>query len=146
MTLQDNKFLAFDLNGENYAIQILKIKEIIEMMDITHVPKLPSHMKGVINLRGKIIPVMDLRLRFGLESMDYNDRTSIIVLELETDTGIKTTGIIVDRVQEVLELNEEQISSMEEVSENGKKSYLYGMGKLNEKVIMLINVEKLIHS
>ena len=102
MTDREGKYLTFSLAEEEYGIGILKVKEIIGMMAITTMPQAPSYVKGVINLRGKVIPVVDLRLKFGLEEMEYTDRTCIIVVEIKTNTDNVLIGIVVDAVSEVL--------------------------------------------
>ncbi|MDY6842623.1 MAG: chemotaxis protein CheW, partial [Thermodesulfobacteriota bacterium] len=106
---REGKYLTFTLAEEEYGISILKIKEIIGMMPITFVPQTPEFVKGVINLRGKVIPVVDLRLRFGMESIDYTERTCIIVVEIEGQADTVLTGIVVDSVSEVLNIKGEDI-------------------------------------
>ena len=140
MAAQDNKYLTFQLGQENYAIPILKIKEIIGMMAITQVPRLPEFMKGVINLRGKIIPVIDLRLKFGLEEKDYNERTSIIVMEL----GNTTSGMVVDTVDEVIDIEPSDIEPPPQYGNDIDQAFLSGMGKIGENVVMLLNVDKIL--
>lgn len=144
MSEQLSKYLTFQLNQENYAIPILKIKEIIGMMPITQVPRLPDFIKGVINLRGKIIPVMDLRLKFGLESRPYDERTSIVVMELESDNGKRTSGMVVDAVDEVLDIPEENIAPPPQYGAAVDQAFLQGMGMIGECVIMLLNVDKVL--
>ncbi len=101
---KEGKYLTFTLGGEEYGIGILKIKEIIGMMHVTTMPQTPDFVKGVINLRGKVIPVMDLRLRFGMAAMDYTERTCIIVVEIEGNGGTIQIGIVVESVSEVLNI------------------------------------------
>ena len=145
MAKQENKYLTFQLGEEGYAIPILKVKEIIGMMDITEVPKMPEFVKGVINLRGKIIPVIDLRLKFGLEEKSYDERTSIIVVELESEAATKTSGIVVDTVQEVLDINSANVEPPPYGTE-GEQAFLAGMGKVKDKVIMLLDSDKILSS
>jgi purine-binding chemotaxis protein CheW len=95
---RDGKYLTFSLAGEEYGIGILKIREIIGMMPITSVPETPAFVKGVINLRGKVIPVVDLRRRFGMPTMDYTERTCIIVVEIAGPAGTVSMGVVVDSV------------------------------------------------
>jgi purine-binding chemotaxis protein CheW len=109
MGKREGKYLTFSLANEEYGIGILKIKEIIGMMPITTVPQTPLFVKGVINLRGKVIPVIDLRLRFDMEGIDYSERTCIIVVEIQGKTGTVLIGIVVDSVSEVLNIKEEDI-------------------------------------
>lgn len=146
MAEESNKFLTFDLGEENYAIEILKIKEIIGMMDITRVPRLPDFIKGVINLRGQIIPVIDLRLKFGLESRGYDDRTSIIVVEFETENAVLTSGIVVDTVDEVIDIDKGNIEPPPQYGTDVDQAFLTGMGKVNEQVVMLLDVVKILSS
>ena len=98
------KYLTFALSAEEYGLPVLKVREIIKMMDITAVPQVPGHVKGVVNLRGKVIPVVDLRVKFGLGSQDYTDRTCIIVVEVVMLASRVMMGIIVDHVSEVLNI------------------------------------------
>lgn len=142
MAGENNKFLTFGLDEENYAIPILKIKEIIGMMDITKIPRLPNFIKGVINLRGKIIPVIDLRLKFGLPSRAYDDRTSIIVVELDSDGSSVVSGIVVDTVNEVLDIESHDIEPPLQQTANVYQDFLTGIGKINDNVIMLLDVDK----
>ncbi len=101
---EDHKYLTFKLSHEEYGVEILKVRELIGIMDITAVPRMPVYMKGVINLRGKVIPVVDLRLKFGLDEIEHTEQTCIIVV----DVG-KEIGIIVDAVSEVLDITEENV-------------------------------------
>lgn len=144
MALNSNKFLTFTLGDESYGIPILNVKEIIGMMDITHVPSMPEFVRGIINLRGKIIPVMDIRLKFGNESKPYNNRTCIIVVEMNFSDNIKLTGLIVDAVSEVLEISNENIELPNACLSNVAENYLTGIGKLKNKVIMLLDPTKML--
>lgn len=141
---EDNKFLTFGLGEENYAIPILKVKEIIGMMEITQVPKLPHFIKGVINLRGKIIPVIDLRLKFGLPEREYDDRTSIIVVELKTENTNKISGIVVDTVNEVMDIESCDIEPPPQYGVDVDQAFLTGMGKVKDNVIMLLDTNKIL--
>lgn len=145
MAVQTNKFLTFMLDDEYYGIPILKVKEIIGMMTITQVPRMPEFMKGVINLRGKIIPVMDLRIKFGMDKMSYHDRTCIIVVEMETGTDRKLTGVVVDSVSEVMDISPENIEPPP--AYNGAsvdQEFLTGLGKVKERVVMLLDTDKIL--
>ncbi len=143
MGKQDNKFLTFGLKEEKYGIPITKVKEIIGMMDITRVPKLPDFIRGVINLRGKIIPVIDLRLKFELEKIDYNERTSIIITELKTQSEILTSGFIVDSVNDVQDISPDNIEPPPKYGVNIGLEFLNGMGKIKDEVIMLLDIDKI---
>jgi purine-binding chemotaxis protein CheW len=142
MADQQNKFLTFKLGKESYALPILKVKEIIGMVKITKVPKLPSYIKGVINIRGQIIPVIDLRLKFGLMEREYNDRTSIILVERETENSITTSGIIVDTVKEVLDIDAKDIESSLDCDIQVDQAFLQGIGKTDDDVIMFLNTDQ----
>ncbi len=109
ITIKTGKYLTFSLKEEEYGIGILKVKEIIGMMPVTSVPRTPDFVKGVINLRGKVIPVVDLRLKFSMDSIEYTDRTCIIVVEIDSDETTLLIGIVVDAVSEVLNMKESEI-------------------------------------
>ena len=135
------KYLAFTLGEETYGLPILRVKAINNLQPITHVPRMPEAVKGVINLRGKIIPVIDLRLKFGLEERPYNDRTCIIVVELEE--GDRTSGLIVDEVSEVLDIPEDGIEPP--IADAGASlEFLTGIGKAKDKVIMLLDPHRIL--
>lgn len=146
MQIQDGKHLTFPLGKESYGIPILQVREIIEMMEITEVPKTPEHIKGVINLRGKIIPIMDLRLKFNMETVDYTERTCIIVVEVNINEIKRPMGIVVDTVSEVVSIKEDDIEAALDYGAKADGDFLTGMGKIKDKVIMLLNVEKVLNS
>ena len=136
----EGKYLAFNLENEVYGIGIKYVQEIIGIQSITKVPEMPNFIKGVINLRGKVIPVMDVRTRFKLESKKYDDRTCIIVILL----GDFEVGLIVDIVSEVVAINLENIDNSSFVSQHSGARFIEGLGKIDGKVIILLNVEKLL--
>ena len=140
----EGKYLTFTLADEEYGIGILKIKEIIGMMPITTVPQTPEFVKGVINLRGKVIPVMDLRLRFGMEAIDYNDRTCIIVVEIEGAAGTIQIGLVVDTVSEVLNINSEDIEKAPTFGAKLNTDYILGMAKVEGGVKILLDIDQVI--
>ncbi len=144
LAAQENKYLTFDLATEGYAMPILKVKEIIGMMKITEVPRQPNFVKGVINLRGKIIPVIDLRLKFDLDERDYDERTSIIVIELETENATRISGLVVDAVNEVLDIEKSDIEPPPQYGTDINQAFLTGMGKVKDKVIMILDVNKIL--
>jgi len=134
------KYLTFALAEEEYGLEILKVREIIQMMDITAVPRTPPYVKGVINLRGKVIPVVDLRLKVGMPEAERTDQTCIIVV----DIGAVETGIIVDRVSEVLDIAAEDIEDAPSFGAGVNTDFILGMGKTEEKVTMLLDISKLL--
>jgi len=140
----EGKYLTFTLADEEYGIGILKIKEIIGMMSITTVPQTPEFVKGVINLRGKVIPVMDLRLRFGMEPIDYNERTCIIVVEIEGVAGTIQIGLVVDTVSEVLNINSEDIEKAPTFGAKLNTDYILGMAKVEGGVKILLDIDQVI--
>lgn len=137
---QKGKFLTFMLGNEVYAIEIRFVTEIIGIQPITEVPELPAYVKGIINLRGKIIPVMDIRLKFQKDPIDYTDRTCIIVVEVE-DISL---GLIVDNVSEVLSIAEENIVPPPDMSKQTGNRHLKGIGKVGNEVKLILECEKLI--
>lgn len=145
MEAQDGKHLTFCLGKEDYGIPILQVKEIIGLLSITHVPKTPDFIKGVINLRGKIIPIMDLRLKFSMPEKEYNERTCIIVVELNIN-GVKSLmGIVVDMVSEVVNIQKEEIEPPPQYGTKIEAGFLTGMGKVKDRVVMLLNIEQIIN-
>ncbi len=144
VTDRDGKYLTFTLAEEEYGIGILKIKEIIGMMPITTVPQTPDFVKGVINLRGKVIPVMDLRRRFGMDSIDYTERTCIIVVEIETKSGTIQIGIVVDSVSEVLNIKGEDIEDTPTFGTKLNTEYIFGMAKIEGNVKILLDIDQVL--
>lgn len=138
------KYLTFTLAEEEYGIGILKIKEIIGMMPITPVPQTPEFVKGVINLRGKVIPVVDLRLRFGMEEIGYTERTCIIVVEIAGEIGTVQTGIVVDSVSEVMNIKGADIEDAPSFGANLETDYILGMAKMEGAVKILLDIDKVL--
>jgi purine-binding chemotaxis protein CheW len=141
---REGKYLTFSMANEEYGIGILKVKEIIGMMAVTMVPQTPSYVKGVINLRGKIIPVVSLRLKFGLEEIDYTDRTCIIVVEVKTGAGSVLMGIVVDEVSEVLNIRSAEIEDTPTFGTSLKTDFILGMAKTGNRVKILLDIDKVI--
>lgn len=146
ITDKEGKYLTFTLAGEEYGIGILKIKEIIGMMPITTVPQTPEFFKGVINLRGMVIPVMDLRLKFGLKAMEYNERTCIVVVEMEGCSEKVQIGIVVDAVSEVLNIVEKDIEETPAFGTRQKTDYILGMAKMEGGVKILLDIDSVLSS
>lgn len=144
MTITTGKYLTFTLDEEEYGIGILKVKEIIGMMDITTVPRTPSFIKGVINLRGKVIPIIDLRLKFEMGEIPYTDRTCIIVVEIDSEKGTVLIGIVVDAVSEVLNIQEGEIEETPAFGTQLNTDYILGMAKTEGGVKILLNIDKVL--
>lgn len=138
------KYLTFTLAGEEYGIGILKIKEIIGMMSITTVPQTPDFVKGVINLRGKVIPVIDLRLRFGMEPMEYTDRTCTVVVEINGASGTILIGTVVDSVSEVLNIKREDIEDAPTFGTRLNTESILGMAKVEGSVKILLDIDRVL--
>jgi purine-binding chemotaxis protein CheW len=144
MSDREGKYLTFTLDEEEYGIGILKIKEIIGMLPITPVPQTPEHVKGVINLRGKVIPVVDLRLRFGMDAIDYNERTCTIVVEIEGQSGTVMIGIVVDSVSEVLNIKGEDTEDTPTFGTKLDTDYILGMAKMDGGVKILLDIDRVL--
>jgi purine-binding chemotaxis protein CheW len=143
---KEGKYLTFTLADEEYGIGILKIKEIIGMMPITPVPRTPEYVKGVVNLRGKVIPVIDLRIRFGLKAMEYTDRTCIIVVEIAGESGSVMVGLVVDTVSEVLNIKSNDIEETPAFGTKLDTDYILGMAKMEGGVKILLDIDKVLRS
>jgi purine-binding chemotaxis protein CheW len=137
---QKGRYLIFSLGNESYGIEIQYVTEIIGMQTIIEVPEVPDYVKGIINLRGKIIPVMDVRLRFKKEAREYNDRTCVIIVDIQ-DLSI---GLIVDSVSEVLTIPEEDIVDPPQLNKGNNNRYIKSIGKVGNDVKLLLDCEKLL--
>jgi purine-binding chemotaxis protein CheW len=143
---REGKYLTFSLAGEEYGIGILKVKEIIGMMTITPVPQAPDFVKGVINLRGKVIPVLDLRLRFSMEAGEYTERTCIIVVEAAVANGSVHMGIVVDAVSEVLNIRQDDTEDTPAFGVKLNTDFILGMAKLGGGVKILLDIDRVLGS
>ncbi len=143
-TIKTGKHLTFSLDQEEYGIGILKVKEIIGMMPITSVPRTPEFIKGVINLRGKVIPVIDLRLKFEMNPIPYTERTCIIVVEIDSEKSTVSIGIVVDSVSEVLNIQEKDIEQAPVFGSKLDIEYILGMAKIDGRVKILLNIDKVL--
>ncbi len=139
------KYLTFSLSGEEYGINIIKIKEIIGMMPITTVPQTPQFVKGVINLRGKVIPVIDLRLKFGMAPIPYGERTCIIVVEIEGASGTVLVGGVVDSVSEVMNIKNEDIEDSPSFGTRLDTDAILGMAKTDGDVKILLDIDMVLN-
>lgn len=138
------KYLTFQMGKEVYGIEILKVQEIIGMMPVTHVPKTPDFVRGVINLRGKVIPVIELRRKFGMETREDTERSCIVVVQVVWSAGTVTMGMLVDEVSEVLNVTREQIEAPPSFGASVDTDFILGMGKVGQKVVMLLDVDKVL--
>ena len=138
------KYLTFALAQEEYGLEILKVREIIGYMDITAVPQTPHYVKGVINLRGQVIPVVDLRAKFGMESAEITDESCVIVVEIAQGNHTFSTGMIVDYVQEVLDINGHDIEESPQFGSSVDTSFILGMGKIGDSVKILLDIDRVL--
>ncbi len=144
MSDKEGKYLTFSLAGEEYGIGILKVKEIIGIMPITVVPQTPKYIKGVINLRGKVIPVIDLRLKFSLSAADFTERTCIIVVEIASTGRMLMMGIVVDSVSEVLNIKGADIEATPSFGTKLNTEYILGMAKTGGGIKILLDIDKIL--
>ena len=138
------KYLTFALDHEEYGLPVLKVREIIKMMNITAVPQVPTCVKGVINLRGKVIPVIDLRLKFGFPAQDYTDRTSIIVVEVALEASRVMMGIVVDEVSEVLNIAPDEIEETPQFGDRVRTDYMSAVAKVKGTVKILLDLDRIL--
>lgn len=140
----EGKYLTFALGNEEYGLEILKVREIIGYMEITAVPQTPLYVKGVINLRGQVIPVIDLRTKFGMETAQVTEETCIIVVEIRQNARKFNTGIVVDHVQEVLDIEGQNIEPAPQFGSSVNTDFILGMGKVGESVKILLDIDKVL--
>ena len=138
------KYLTFALAGEEYGVPVLKVREIITIMDITAVPQMPNHVKGVINLRGRVIPIVDMRLKFDLPVSPDTERTCIIVVEVDVDARRIMLGVIVDSVSDVLSIVSEDIEATPEFGSRLDTAYICGVAKIKGSVKLLLDLDRLL--
>jgi purine-binding chemotaxis protein CheW len=141
---EQGQYLTFMLGGEIFAIGILHIKEIIEYGTLTAVPMMPEYIRGVINLRGAVVPVVDLSARFGRKSMDVSRRTCIVIIEVMNEDVQQDIGVVVDMVNEVLEIPESEIEPGPSFGAKIRADFIGGMGKVDGKFVIILNVDKVL--
>ena len=144
ITEKEGKYLTFALANEEYGLEILKVREIIGYMEITAVPQTPAYVKGVINLRGQVIPVVNLRTKFGMETTDTTEETCIIVVETGQKGHSFSTGIVVDHVEEVLDIAGEDIEEAPQFGSAVNTDFILGMGKIGETVKILLDIDRVL--
>ena len=141
---KEGKYLTFTLGSEEYGLEILKVREIFGYMEITAIPQTPAYVKGVINLRGQVIPVIDLRAKFGMETAELTEETCIIVTEVNQGEQTFSTGIVVDRVQEVLDIDGENVEETPQFGSSVNTDFILGMGKIGDTVKILLNIDRVL--
>jgi len=138
------KYLTFALANEEFGLEILKVREIIGYLGVTAVPQTPHYVKGVINLRGQVIPVIDLRAKFGMETAEVTEQSCIIVVEVGRDNPTYSVGILVDRVQEVLDIGAGSIEEPPRFGASVNTDFILGMGKVGDRVKILLDIDKVL--
>lgn len=138
-----HKYLIFTIQDELYGIPIGKVREVIRYVNITPVHDVNPFLKGVINLRGKIVPVIDMRLKFGLKEQEYNERSVFLIVDM-TGKEIYNIGISVDKVHDVVNINQEDFEKAPEIGLKLKNQFLYGIAKIEEKIVMILNIDQIL--
>ena len=141
---EQQQYLTFMLSGETYAISILRIKEIIQYGQLTEVPRMPDFIRGVINLRGAVVPVIDLSARFGKSPTTLGRRNCIIIIEIAIEEGIQSIGVMVDAVNAVLEIPDSEIEPAPTFGANIRADFIAGMGKINGKFVIILNIQQVL--
>lgn len=137
------QYLTFTLDGDAFATDITRVREVLEYTEIRKVPKMPEYMKGVINLRGSVVPVIDLRMQFGMDSVDVTIETCIIIIEVEIDGHVTVVGALADAVQEVVDLRNDQMEPAPNLGSRVNNKFIHAMGKTaDEKFIIVLNMDK----
>lgn len=145
-SIETNQYLTFKLQDEVFGLAIGKVREVLDFTTITKVPRTPDYMRGVINLRGSVVPVVDLHLKFGLEQTEKTVNTCIIIVEIDMDGEITVVGALADSVQEVVDLEPEQIEPAPKIGTKLNTAFIKGMGKREEEFIILLDIDKVFSS
>ena len=143
---EKNQYLTFSLDGEIFAIEVSKVREILDFTEVTCVPQMPTFMRGVINLRGSVVPVIDMRIKFGMPAVADTVDTCIIIVEVQIDNETSVVGALVDSVQEVLDIEGDQIEPPPRMGSRMNSDFLHGMGKHDERFVMILNIDKVFSS
>ena len=140
------QYLTFMLDDETFALDIAKVREVLEFTTVTRVPRTPEFMRGVINLRGAVVPVVDMRLKFGMSTTEKTVNTCVVIVEIELDGEVTELGALVDSVQEVFELEPENIEPAPKIGTRLKTEFIKGMGKKDEQFIIILDIDKVFSS
>ncbi|MDH5523152.1 MAG: chemotaxis protein CheW [Desulfobulbaceae bacterium] len=146
LATREGKYLIFTLGSERYGLGILDVREIIGLIAIHELPNMPPFFRGVVNLRDKVIPVMDMRSKFDMAEVDYNERTCIIIVEISGKTGSQLMGVVVDSVSEVAFIKEEEVEDAPALGGRVETECLLGMAKMKEGVTILLDIDRLMHT
>ena len=143
---ESNSYLTFKIGEEEFGAHVTQILNILEMTKITEVPKTPDYMKGVINLRGTVLPIIDTRIKFGLPETEYTNNTCIVVMDLDLNGETVHIGAIVDEVLSVIEIEQDQIEPPPSLGNQYKSEFIFGMAKVQEEFVMLLDMQKVLDS
>ncbi len=142
--LTNNEYLTFIISGEIFAVSIMRVKEIIEYRELTHVPMVPEFISGAINLRGSVVPVINLAIKFGLASAPVNRRTCVVIIETELDGETTVMGVLVDKVLQVLDIAEQNIEPAPKLGVKIRTDFIEGMGKVDENFVIILSIDKVL--
>lgn len=142
VALETNQFLTFTLDDELYAVEVVKVREVLELKPVTKIPRMPPYMRGVINIRGNVVPVLSLRLKFGMEEIEDSKDTCIVVMDITTEGDHVTIGCLADSVQEVIDLDPEQVEPPPRIGTRVDANIIKGMGKREEEFLIILDTDK----
>lgn len=145
-TSESTQYLTFMLDDEVFALDISKVREVLEFTQVTKVPRTPSFMRGVINLRGSVVPVVDMRLKFGMPATETTVNTCVIIVEIAQDDEVTVMGALADSVQEVMELDASQIEPPPKIGTRLRSDFLRGMGKHDDRFVLILDIDKVFSS
>ena len=140
------QYLTFTLEEELYAVDVVKVREVLEVTPLTKIPRMPNFMQGVINIRGSVVPVLDLRLKFGMEKAERTVDTCIIVMDIQAEDKLVTIGSLADSVQEVIDLDEESIEPPPRIGTKVDTDFIRGMGKRDDQFIIILDIDRVFNS
>ena len=140
------QYLTFTLDEELYAVDVVKVREVLEVTPLTKIPRMPAFMQGVINIRGSVVPVLDLRLKFGMEQAERTVDTCIIVMDIQAEDKTVTIGSLADSVQEVIDLDEENIEPPPRLGTKVDTDFIRGMGKRDDQFIIILDIDRVFNS
>ncbi len=146
MAEDTKKYIIFNINQEDYGVPISKIREVLRFVNITPIHEASEFLKGVINLRGKIVPIIDMRTKFGIEQKEYNDRTVFIIVDILGNKEVYNIGITVDAVQDVADIPDKDLEKTPDIGLRLKSQYLEGIAKVDDRMIMILNMDKILSS
>ena len=138
---QNKQFLTFKLSEEQYGIDVLQVREVLEIPRITRVPRMPVYMKGVINIRGSVVPVIDLRLKLGLVEAEYTVHSRVIIIEINAASELIALGILVDSVQEVIDILANEVSPSPQIGSQIDSDFIHGIAKIDQNFVIIIDIE-----